>query len=159
MDKKDQRLRGLTIAVVIVFIILALNIWNLQISKGSYYADKAEINYTKLVKVPPTRGDIVDKNGKIVVTSVPEYVINLDWMDLQQTNTSDWKEVVKRLAGYIKPYWPNPNQSVESITEDILVSIQNHQWERYRPVMILNNIPQGGQKKRSNSGKVLVCTK
>lgn len=32
----------------------------------------------KLVKVPPTRGDIVDKNGNILVTSVPEFVLNLD---------------------------------------------------------------------------------
>lgn len=68
--------------------------------------------------------------------------INLDWMDLQKSNPSDWKEVVKRLAGYIRPYWTYPTQSVEMITEDILVMIQNHQWERYRPVKILSNILQ-----------------
>ena len=147
MDEKDRkpivyRLWGLTIGVVLIFIILSVNIWSLQISQGSYYAAKAEGNSMKLVKVPPTRGDIVDKNGKILVTSVPEFVLNLDWLDLQKSNTSDWKEVVKRLAGYIKPYWTNPNQSVESITEDILVNTQNHQWERYRPVMILDKVPQ-----------------
>ena len=147
MDERDRkpyvyRLWGLNIAVVLIITILGVNIWSLQISQGSYYAAKAEGNFTKLVKVPPTRGDIVDKNGKILVTSVPEFALNLNWLDLQQSKTSDWKEVVKRLAGYIKPYWPNPNQSVESITEDILVYTQNHQWERYRPVRILNNVPQ-----------------
>ena len=34
---------------------------------------------------------------------------------------------------------------MESITEDILVNIQNHQWERYRPVMILEHVPQNLQ--------------
>lgn len=147
MDERDRkpyvyRLRCLTIAVMLIITILGINIWNLQISQGAYYAAEAEGNYMKLVKVPPTRGDIVDKNGNILVTSVPEFVLNLDWLDLQQSKASDWKEVVKRLAGYIKPYWPYPNQSVESITEDILVMTQNHQWERYRPVMVLDNVPQ-----------------
>ncbi|KJR46919.1 Penicillin-binding protein 2 (PBP-2) [Desulfosporosinus sp. I2] len=147
MDERDRkpyvyRLRGLTIGVMLIITILGINIWNLQISQGAYYAAEAKGNYMKLVKVPPTRGDIVDKNGNILVTSVPEFVLNLDWLDLQQSKTSDWKEVVKRLAGYIKPYWPYPNQSVESITEDILVMTQNHQWERYQPVMVLDNVPQ-----------------
>ncbi|KGK89096.1 penicillin-binding protein [Desulfosporosinus sp. HMP52] len=136
------RLWGLNIVVVLIFTVLGVNIWGLQISEGSYYTAKAEGNYMKLVKVPPTRGDIVDKNGKILVTSVPEFVLNLDLMGLQQSEASNWKDVIKRLAGYIKPYWPNPNQSIESITEDILVITQNRQWERYRPVMILDKVPQ-----------------
>lgn len=145
MDDRDrkpyvQRLWGLSIVVVLVFLILGSNLWRLQIAQGSYYAAMAKGNFTKLVKVPPTRGDIVDRNGTILVTSIPEFVLYLDWMDLQQARGEDWKEVVGRLANYIKPYWPNSNQTVESITEDILANIQNHQWERYRPVIILNKV-------------------
>ncbi|MFZ3130016.1 MAG: penicillin-binding transpeptidase domain-containing protein, partial [Desulfosporosinus sp.] len=150
MDDRERkpyfhRLLGLGIVVVLVFTILCFNLWHLQITQGSYFAAKAQGNVMKLVKVPPTRGDIVDQNGKLLVTSVPEFVLNLDWMDLQQANSSNWKDVIRRLADYIKPYWPIPNQSVDSITEDILVNIQNHQWERYRPVTILNNVPQALQ--------------
>jgi len=140
-----HRLWGLSVVVVLVFLILGYNLWRLQISQGSYFAAKAQGNALQLVKVPATRGDIVDKNGKILVTSVPEFALNLDWLDLQQSKTSNWKDVVRRLAGFIKSYWPNPNESVESITEDILVNIQNHQWERYRPVMILEHVPQNLQ--------------
>ncbi|MBP1759700.1 MAG: penicillin-binding protein 2 [Firmicutes bacterium] len=146
MDDRERkpytyRLWGLTTVVVLVFLILGFNLWRLQIAQGSYYSALAQGNVRKLVKVPPTRGDIVDKNGKLLVTSVPEFVLNLDWMDLQQAKSSQWKDVVKRLAQYIKPYWPNANQTVDSITEDILANIQNHQWERYRPVIILNKVP------------------
>jgi len=128
--------------VVLVFSLLGYNLWNLQIVKGASYAAKAQGNSMKLVKVPTTRGDIIDKTGKLLVTSVPQFVVYLDWLDLQTANSSNWKDVVSRLATTIKPYWPNPNQSVESITEDILANIQNHQWERYRPVTILDNAPQ-----------------
>jgi len=152
MDEKERkpyvhRLRGLSAVVVLVFLILSYNLWHLQITRGPYYAAKAEGNVMQLVKVPATRGDIVDKNGTILVTSVPEFVLNLDWLDLQQSQNSNWKDVVRRLAGFIKQEndWPNVNQSAESITEDILVNIQNHQWERYRPVTILEHVPQNLQ--------------
>lgn len=150
MDNRERkpyvyRILGLGIVVVLVFSILGFNLWHLQIAQGAYFAAKAQGNVMKLVKMPPTRGDIVDRNGKLLVTSVPEFVLNLDWLDLQQANSSNWKDVVLRLAGYIKPYWPIPNQSVDSITEDILVNIQNHQWERYRPVTILDNVPRALQ--------------
>lgn len=146
MDDRERkpyvyRLWGLSTVVVLVFLILGFNLWRLQIAQGSYYSAKAQGNVMKLVKVPPTRGDIVDRNGKLLVTSVPEFVLHLDWMDLQQSKGSEWKDVVQRLADYIQPYWPNANQTVDSIAEDIFANIQNHQWERYRPVIILDEIP------------------
>ncbi|MBC2721347.1 penicillin-binding protein 2 [Desulfosporosinus sp.] len=146
MDERERkpytyRLWGLTTVVVLVFLILGFNLWRLQIAQGSYYSALAQGNVVKLVKVPPTRGDIVDRNGKLLVTSVPEFVLHLDWMDLQQSKGSEWKDVVLRLAEYVKPYWPNANQTVDSIGEDIFANIQNHQWERYRPVIILDEIP------------------
>ncbi|HZK84884.1 MAG TPA: penicillin-binding protein 2 [Desulfosporosinus sp.] len=137
-----HRILGLGLIVVLVFSILGFNLWHLQIDRGSYFAAKAQGNVMKLVKVTPTRGDIVDRNGKLLVTSVPQFVLNLDVLDLKQSNSKDWKDVVRRLAVYIKPYWPIPNQTVESITIDILANSQNHQWERYRPVAILDKVPQ-----------------
>ncbi len=145
MDERERkpfiyRLVGLGIVVVLVFSILSYNLWHLQIAQGAYFAAKAQGNAMKLVKVPSTRGDIVDRNGKLLVTSVPQFVLNLDWLDLQQVDDGDWKDVVRRLAVYVKPYWPIKTQTVESITEDIFANIQNHQWERYRPVVILNDV-------------------
>lgn len=145
MDDRERkpytyRLWGLSAVVVFIFLILSFNLWRLQIAQGSYYSAMAKGNVMKLVKVPPTRGDIVDRNGKLLVTSVPEFVVHLNWMDLQQAKGNAWKDVVQKLAFYIQPEWPNANQTVESIAEDIFANIQNHQWERYRPVIILDEI-------------------
>ncbi|MCO1600995.1 penicillin-binding protein 2 [Desulfosporosinus nitroreducens] len=145
MDDRERkpytyRIWGLSAVVVLIFLILSFNLWRLQIAQGSYYSAMAKGNVMKLVKVPPTRGDIVDRNGKLLVTSVPEFVVHLNWMDLQQAKGNAWKDVVQRLAVYVQPEWPNANQTVESIAEDIFANIQNHQWERYRPVIILDEI-------------------
>jgi penicillin-binding protein 2 len=137
----SRRLWGLSMVVLLIFAILGFNLWHLQIVQASYYKTKAQGNVMQIVPISPTRGDIKDRNGKLLVTSVPQFALMIDWMDLQNSKNTDWKEVIRRLAGYIKPYWPNQAQSVESITEDILVMTQNHQWERYRPVTVMNNVP------------------
>lgn len=145
MEKRDRepfhkRLTGLGIAVVLLFLILTFNLWRLQIAKASYYAGLAAGNVMKNVTTPSVRGEIVDSKGVVLVRSVPKFALTLDWTDLQEVN-KEWKEVVAQLAAYIKPYWPYANQSVELITEDIFVMIRNQQWESYRPVVILEDVP------------------
>lgn len=145
----NRRLRKFGLVMVLVFVVLGFNLWRLQILKASDYAAKAKGNVMQLVKKEATRGDIQDRNGKVLVTSVPEFSLTLDWLDLQQSNNYNWKDVVHKLAEYVKPYWPNPNQNVEAIYEDMLVMIQNHQWERYRPVTILTDTSENMQSLRA----------
>lgn len=145
MDKEERkkyrrRLSGLMAVVISVFLILGWNLWRIQIAKGAYYSSMAKGNITQLVSIPATRGDIVDKNGKLLVTSMPEYDLTLDWMSLQNTKNVNLQDVVRRLAGYIKPYWTTPGETEENITEDILAMIQNQGFEHYRPVTVLSNI-------------------
>jgi penicillin-binding protein 2 len=145
MDEKERkpfgkRIWALRAVVILVFLALGFNLWRLQISRAAYYETKAKGNAMRLVTVAATRGDITDKNGKIMVTSVPKFALTLDWLDLQQAKNYNWKDIVGHLATYLKPYWPNPAETEELITVDILAMIQNHQWERYRPLVILNDI-------------------
>lgn len=145
MEKRERkvyqnRLTGLGIAVIVIFLILGFNLWRLQIAQASHYAELAASNVIKTVATPAVRGDIVDANKVILAHNVPKFALVLDWMDLQEFN-KDWKSVVAKLAEYVKPYWPYPNQSVELITEDIFVMIRNQQWESYRSVVILEDVP------------------
>lgn len=145
MENRDRqpyqkRLTGLGVAVIIIFLILGFNLWRLQIANASYYAEKAAGNVMKNVTTPAVRGEIVDSKNRVLVRSVPKFALVLDWTDLQTVN-KEWKDVVAKLAGYIKPYWPYPNESVELITEDIFVMIRNQQWESFRPVVILEDVP------------------
>lgn len=135
----QKRLTGLGIVVILIFLILGFNLWRLQIANASHYAELAESNVMKTVSTPAVRGPIVDSSGIVMAQSVPKFALVLDWADLQRVN-KDWKDVITNLAGYIKPYWQFPNQSVELIAEDILVMIQNRQRSSYDPVTILEDI-------------------
>lgn len=150
MEEKERkpylhRLWALSIVVLLVFAILGFNLWRLQINQSSYYTTMAEGNVMQLVTIPPTRGDIKDRTGELLATSVPEFALTIDWLDLQKATNTNWKEVVHRLAEFIQPYWPNQAESVDAITEDIFAMIQNQQWERYRPVTVLSNVPENLQ--------------
>ncbi|HHV64725.1 MAG TPA: penicillin-binding protein 2 [Peptococcaceae bacterium] len=145
MEKRElgpyqRRMTGLAIAVVIVFLILVFNLWRLQIANAAYYAERAAGNVMKDVVTPAVRGEIVDAKDRVLVRNEPNFVLMLDWTDLQKVN-KEWREVVAKLAKYIKPYWPYENQSVELITEDIFVMIRNQQWKSYKPVVILEDVP------------------
>lgn len=135
----QTRLTGLGIVVIVIFLILGFNLWRLQIANASHYAELAESNVMKTVSTPAVRGPIVDSNQVVMAQSVPKFALVLDWADLQRVN-QDWKEVVMNMATFIKPYWRYPNQSIELITEDILVMIQNQQRNSYDPVTILGDI-------------------
>jgi len=145
MEKKERhyyekRLIGLGIAVVILFLVLGINLWRLQIAKASVYQELAAGNVMRNVTTPAIRGKIIDSKGIVLARSIPQYALILDWTDLQKVN-NDWKGVVAKLAAYIKPYWPYKNQSVELITEDLFVMIRNQQWQNHRPVTVLENVP------------------
>lgn len=142
VNRKDfhRRLTGLGIVVIIVFLILGFNLWRLQIAKADHYTELAESNVMKTVSTPAVRGPIVDANGIVMVQSVPTFALVFDSAELQRVN-KNWRDVVTTMAGYIKPYWQYPNQSVELIAEDIFVMIRNQQKENYRPVVIMNDIP------------------
>ncbi|MCG1024917.1 MULTISPECIES: penicillin-binding protein 2 [Dehalobacter] len=137
----QRRLTWLSVVVILLFLILGFNLWWLQIAKASYYSNLAAGNVMKTVTTSAVRGEIVDSNNIVLAQSVPSFALTLDWTDLQKVNTN-WKDVVANLAEYIKPYWPYPNQSVELITEDLLVMIRNQQWKSYKTVVILEDIPK-----------------
>ena len=118
-DKERQivskRLWGLGAGVLIIIGVLTIRLWNLQIADAAYYTVKAQSNFNQTVSISATRGDILDSTGNILVTSVPKFVLSIEWLELQKSGGSQWQDVIHKLAEYVKPYWPNQKQAVESI--------------------------------------------
>jgi penicillin-binding protein 2 len=137
-NKTQTRLFVLGLVVVLCFFVLGANLWRLQIAGAEYYAEMAEGNVLKNVSTAPVRGEIIDAGGAVLARSEPVFAVTLDWTDMQGLNR---QEIISRLAGYLEPYWPYANQSVELITEDILVMIQNQQRQNYQSAVVLENIP------------------
>src|SRR6201999_2230188 len=52
---------------VALFAILAFRLWNLQILDGSHYLAEAQNNRTREYRVLAPRGDILARNGEVIV--------------------------------------------------------------------------------------------
>jgi len=59
--------------ILVVFCVLVLRLWFLQIINGPTYRAKSENNRIRLQDIPPFRGMILDRNGNVLVGNRPSY--------------------------------------------------------------------------------------
>jgi len=65
------RFRIILYLLVMILIVLILRLYFLQIMSGELYAELASKNITREKTVEAPRGNIYDRNGKLIVSSVP----------------------------------------------------------------------------------------
>jgi penicillin-binding protein 2 len=73
----QQRLNLFRIPIVLIFLILAARLWQLQIIQGSEYALKAERNRIRTVELVAPRGTISDRNNIPLVENRPSFDVLL----------------------------------------------------------------------------------
>ncbi len=73
----DQRLNILTLVLVLIFAALVSRLGFLQLVKGNEYQRLAEGNRTRHVNIVAPRGDFFDRNGVLMVTSRPGFVVSI----------------------------------------------------------------------------------
>jgi penicillin-binding protein 2 len=71
-SRPNLRLRVVGICVLILFLVLVLRLWTLQIIDGKSYAAAVTRNQVRVVDVAAPRGEIVDRNDTVLVANVPE---------------------------------------------------------------------------------------
>lgn len=133
MDNKEQALR-ITVFLVLVslaFVALISRLFFLQIVETQQFQQLSESNRTRIISIPARRGDILDKNGKLLATSKPVFSIQYT-----PSQTDDDIEVIaKRLEELLK----DPDITKESIIKTI-----KENPRRYVPVEIAR-LPYGDQ--------------
>jgi len=75
-DADIKRYISFTILIVIVFSILIIKFFHLQVAQYKKYKEKANINSIRVERVNAPRGSILDRNGKILVDNAPTYILN-----------------------------------------------------------------------------------
>jgi len=68
-----RQLKKMTLVVLVIFCILILRFWFLQIVNGSSYRTKSENNRIHLQDIPPFRGMILDRRHETLVDNRPSY--------------------------------------------------------------------------------------
>lgn len=95
--KLDEKLTAFFIGLVILFAVLVLRLADLQLLRGDTYLAKAEANSTRIIPIPARRGDILDRNGLVLATSRPVFVISLNAYGL--TNIDQVADILAPLIG------------------------------------------------------------
>ncbi|MDA8981164.1 penicillin-binding protein 2 [Candidatus Thioglobus sp.] len=65
------------IIMLSITLILILRLFNLQVTKHDYYLEEALGNQMQNLPVTPIRGDILDRNGKILATNEFSYILTI----------------------------------------------------------------------------------
>jgi penicillin-binding protein 2 len=81
--------------VVAILVVLGVRLYFLQVVRGDYYAERAENQRIRRLKIPAPRGAIFDRNGKLLVDSRSTYNILIAGEDMKG---KDWNELVAPLS-------------------------------------------------------------
>jgi len=90
------RLTILQYIITIVFSILAVSFWVLQVVQNAKYEEMAENNHQRTLALRAPRGIVFDRDGKILVENRHSYSISID-----RERTKDMNRTIRLLAGVL----------------------------------------------------------
>jgi penicillin-binding protein 2 len=100
-DPRPQRSRlSLRVAVmggiaVALFAVLFFRLWNLQVLSGDEYLAEAKNNRTREYKVIAPRGDILDRNGEVLVDNRTSLALQLNTQKLPEDPAEERAELAR----------------------------------------------------------------
>ena len=98
-EDETQNLRArMTIiqgVVLAILVVLGVRLYFLQVVNGDYYAERAENQRVRLLRIPAPRGAIFDRNGKLLVDSRSTFNVILSREDLKG---KDYNALVQSLV-------------------------------------------------------------
>ncbi|MCD6289703.1 MAG: penicillin-binding protein 2 [Anaerolineae bacterium] len=108
------------IVIVIAFLLMAGQLWRLQIQHGMTYRMLADRNRFRRVTIPGPRGVIYDRYGRILARNRPSFTVAIIPADLP--NDEDKADaVIHRLAKLLRaPAKPSSGETLLPVISDIL---------------------------------------
>src|SRR5438067_9072002 len=122
--KVTIRLAVLQYVVVVVFSVLAVSFWVLQIVQHAKYEEMAENNNQRTLALRAPRGLVFDRNARVLVENRHSYSISI-----VREHTKDMNDTIRLLA------------SVLGLQEaDVREIVNRHRREpAYRPITIVQD--------------------
>jgi penicillin-binding protein 2 len=124
-SRPSLRLRVVGIAVLVLFGVLVVRLWTLQVIDAKTYAAQVTRNQVRVVTVSPSRGQILDRNDTVMVGSQPQEEILLSRIAAVQNPT-----VVAKVAAL-----------VGQTPQQVQTAVNNDQYGPYEPVPISKGVP------------------
>ncbi len=139
-------LRG---AVLLIFVILATQLWNLQVVQGETYNKLADANRFRLLQVPASRGVVYDRNGKLLVRNRPVYNVIIIPAYLPDDDTAQAR-IFARLSEVLDLPITTAVEPTQGRNNGYFQAITHHQYNRQLQQQVIN--PRSRQYARSPQG-------
>ncbi len=123
----NRRPNMVTALVVLVFAVLFLRLWFIQIVNGPNYRVQSENNRIHLRDILPFRGMILDRSGELLVDNRPSYDLYVLPEEIQGR-----KGILRRLAGLIDLDPVKAEKKVQQLTRGY----------SFKPILIKPNMPR-----------------
>ncbi len=81
-EKPRGNFRLLRIGILVAFVVLAVQLAQVQIAQGDYYRRAADQNRFRLVQTDALRGIVYDRTGQILVRNIPSFNVSIIPADL-----------------------------------------------------------------------------
>jgi penicillin-binding protein 2 len=95
LRQTGMRLQIIYYLAIAIFAVLIGRLWFLQVMNSGVYAERADANRIRILPIPARRGTILDRHGKVLVTSKASYNIVLSRKDALR-NFNEIAEVLVR---------------------------------------------------------------
>jgi len=114
---------------LIAFVILAIQLWNLQVLQGETYKALADANRFRLNQVSAARGVIYDRNDELLVQNRPTYNVVIIPAYLPEDATAEAK-VFARLSELLNLPITTQIEPVVGYNNGYFQAITHHQFNR-----------------------------
>ena len=124
-SRPSLRLQIVGVVVLLLFGVLVLRLWSLEVINHSTYAAAVTNNEVRTVTIPAPRGAIVDRNGTELVSNVAEQQIVLS-----RVSAINHPGVIGAVAAL-----------VGETPQEVRQALNDSQYSPYEPVPVLNDAP------------------
>lgn len=132
--QKERRLTLIQVIVVIALALIVLRLHTVMIKKGDYYRDLSDNRKVKEVDEIASRGNIYDRNGKILATSIPAFAVQIYKDQLVELKDNDKIENVSKLVDILEEDGVN-------YTDSFTIKLNSFAYKRNEDYFILGQMP------------------
>ncbi|MBI2324033.1 MAG: penicillin-binding protein 2 [Chloroflexi bacterium] len=94
-----RRLAAVALAIVGVFVVLSVRMWDLQVVNGSHYRELAEQNRVMRSPVLAARGVVYDRSGRLLARNDPGFAVSVVPVDVPRARQDDLASRLAVLVG------------------------------------------------------------
>jgi penicillin-binding protein 2 len=112
------RIATIQAVAVILLAVLGVRLYFLQLVKGDYYANRAENQRIRKIRMPAPRGAIFDRNGKLLVDSRSTYNVTLAPEAIKDIDPNERAQIYADGLGIAQDYLNDRMAAIKKKTAD-----------------------------------------